>query len=714
MGINQTIRDHGKWVMIVMVGLALGGFIIMDIMTGKGSLWGNSQSVMGSIEGEKIDIREFNSTEQMLYSGGGDSYAQRNALWNYMVEKRLVEKEAENLGLGVGDEELEDLMYGQNLSPIITSRFTDPATGQVNRNRLNEIRQALESGTTDVDPNFLRFWEYQKGEIVKDRLQTKMAELVAKAIYVPSWQAQMIADGDGKTRTAAYVKIPFDAVSDDEVALKEEDYKAYLKAYGWKYKQDEEVRRLQYLVFEVKPTAKDSLKIRQDLEEDMVLFKEASNDTLFIQNHNGTFDGAYYKKSELSPLIADTLFKMPIGEVYGPYIEADQYKAVKLLGRKVVPDSVRARHILIRLDQNSSPEQVSQAFSTIDSLKQLIEEGKASFDSLAVQFGQDGTAVKGGDLGFAGPGQMVKPFNDLIFFEAEPGKLYTITTQFGLHLVEVTDRKYINNEQAVKVGYISRYIVPSQETQKAIQLKALELAESYKKWDELVKAATQKYPDIKVQTSNPVKRNDYFVSGLGGGNASRDLVRWAFGDDSSLEDPQTGDASPVIYRYQHPERLYYEKFVVAGLKGIQKAGMPLLKDVKDEIEPDVVTWKKAQLIAERVKGKSDLSTLAAQFQLQVDTALNVKFSSSSVQGIGQEPKVIAAIFLTPLTQVSGPIIGDSGVFVVKPLEETPVPAMAVDQVRRMQLTSLQSNVRARFMQALRKKANIKDYRANFF
>ncbi len=711
MGINQTIRDHGKWIMVIMVGLALGGFIIMDIMTGQGSLFGNSQAVMGNIEGEKVDIRAFNSTMQMLYRGGGDVYAQRNALWNYMVEKQLVEREAENLGLGVSEEELEELMFGQNLSPIITSRFTDPATGQVDRNRLNQIRQAIESG--EIDPNFLRFWEYQKEEIIKDRLQTKMAELAAKAIYVPTWQAQMIADADSKTRTAAYVKVPLDAIPDEDVALSDEDYKAYLKENGWKYKQDEEVRRISYIVFDVKPSAKDSAEIRQKLQEDMAQFKTAANDTLFIQNHNGVFDGAYYKKGELSPIIADTLFKMPIGEVYGPYVEADQYKAVKLLDRKVVPDSVRARHILIRLDQNSAPQQISQAFNTIDSLKQLIESGQASFDSLAMQFGQDGTALKGGDLGFAAPGQMVKPFNDLIFFDAEPGKLYTITTQFGVHLVEVTDRKYINNEEGVKVGYISRYIEPQKETQRQIELQALELAESYRNWDDLAKAASQN-PNLKIEVSNPLKRNDYFISGLGSGSSSRDLVRWAFGDETDLEEPQPGDVSPVIYRYQHPDRLYYEKFVVAGLKSIRDAGMPKPADVKDEIETDVLNWKKAQIIAERIRGKKELQSIAAEFGLQVDTATNVKFTASSVIGIGQEPKVIAAIFLTPMTQVSDPIIGESGVFVVKPLEENPITTAALDQVRRMQLTSLQSNVRARFMQALRKKARIKDYRANFF
>lgn len=713
MGINQTIRDHFKWVMIIMVGLALGGFIIMDIMAGQGSLFGNSQAVMGKIEGEKVDIRQFNSTEQMLYRGGGDSYAQRNALWNYMVENRIIREEAEELGLGVSDEELEELIYGTDLSPIITSRFTDPATGQVDRARLSQIRQTLESDQA-IDPNFKRFWEYQKGEVVKDRLQTKMMNMVAKAIYIPTWQAQMWADEQAKTRNAAYVKVPLDVIPSTDVTLSDEDYKAYLRENGDKYKQDEEVRRLQYVIFEVKPTAQDSAKILEEITNLKEEFKTTDNDTLFIQNQGGTFDGAYYKRSDLSPFIADTLFKIPVGEVYGPYMEDGQYKIAKLLGRKVIPDSVRARHILIRLDQNSPPELITQAFNTIDSLKQVIESGQAGFDSLAMQFGQDGTATKGGDLGFAAPGQMVKPFNDLIFFEAEPGKLYKVATQFGVHLVEVTDRKYINNDEAVKVGYVSKYIDPGTKTQKKVQSEAMEMAETYRKWEDLEKAVAER-SDLKVELSNPLKRNDFFISGLGSGQASRDMVRWAFGDDPNLDDPGPGDVSPMVYRYQQPERLFYDKFVVVGLKSIQKPGKPKLADVKDDIEEDVLNWKKAQLIAERVKGKSSLEAVAAEFGVKVDTVQGVRFNASSVEGIGQEPKVIAAIFVTPMTQVSEPVIGDNGVFVVKPLEETPNPAPpAIDQVRRLQLTGLQSNVRARFMTALRKNADIKDYRANFF
>ncbi|MDV7399432.1 peptidylprolyl isomerase, partial [Arthrospira platensis SPKY1] len=96
-----------------------------------------------------------------------------------------------------------------------------------------------------------------------------------------------------------------------------------------------------------------------------------------------------------------------------------------MLDRKMIPDSVRSRHILIRADMSNQME-IQQTFLTLDSLRVLINAGVQTFDTLALQFGQDGTASTGGDLGYAAPGQMVKPFNDLIFFQAEPDSLYIV------------------------------------------------------------------------------------------------------------------------------------------------------------------------------------------------------------------------------------------------------------------------------------------------
>ena len=102
----------------------------------------------------------------------------------------------------------------------------------------------------------------------------------------------------------------------------------------------------------------------------------------------------------------------------------------------------------------------------IDSLKRVIESGANSFDSLAVKFSQDpGSGAKGGDLGYTSIGRMVPQFNNLIFYKAEPRKLYKVATQFGIHLVEVTNQQFLSSETSYRVAYLKEAIVPSQETQ---------------------------------------------------------------------------------------------------------------------------------------------------------------------------------------------------------------------------------------------------------
>jgi len=131
MALIQTIRKRGSLILVFMIGLGLIAFIMMDMTSGQQSAFGSNQSVMAEINGNKVDINEFSRVEQMLYgNGGGNIYANREQLWEFYLEKHVVEQEAEAIGLGVSKEELIDLQFGNNLSSIITSRFRDQATGQ--------------------------------------------------------------------------------------------------------------------------------------------------------------------------------------------------------------------------------------------------------------------------------------------------------------------------------------------------------------------------------------------------------------------------------------------------------------------------------------------------------------------------------------------------------------------------------------------------------
>jgi len=710
MALISKIRKH-SWILVVMIALGLGGFVLMDVTNSQGIL-GANRTVMAEIAGDKIDINEFNLLEQTVYgNSGGDPYARRDALWNFYLEKTLLEKEAAALGIGVGKEELLDLQFGNNLSPVISRNFMDPATGQVDRNRILQFKTAIENNT--LDPSIRPFWAYQEKDIIRERLKEKMVNMISKGLYVPTWMAEMIANEQNSKVDFLYARIPFDAIPDTEVALSEEDYEAYLKEHARDYTQKEPIRRVEFVAFDVIPSPADSQQIFAEMVQLTASFAATDDDSLFIQNNFGTIDGAYYKKAEVASTIADTVFRVLKETVIGPYFDAGSYTTVKLLDKKVLPDSVRSRHILIRADMTNQAE-VQQAARTLDSLRVLLNSGVQNFDTLALQFGQDGTAAQGGDLGFAAPNQMVKQFNDLIFFEAEPDSLYIIGTQFGVHLVEVTDRKFINNEEGVRLGFVSKPIIPSEETERRIEQEALLLASENNTLEEL-RAALAGRPELSFQVSEPLTRNAYSIANLNSGQSARNIVRWAFGDNPGYGVPEPGELCKDVFTIQDPDKFYTDKFVVAGLKSIQKAGPPELKAVKEDIEPAVLVEKKAKMILEQLGKPASVQEAAAKFSVQVDTAKTVTFGSSSIPNVGVEPRVVATAFQLEINATSAPIKGNSGVFVISPVYKPAVPtAPNLQLTRRTTGTTLKSQVQTRLIPFLQEEGGVEDYRAKFY
>lgn len=702
MALIGQIRKN-SWILIVMMALASLGVIIMYMSDDRTSLFGGSQYVMGKVNGEKIDWRNFSRMEDVMYSNSSaDPYDRRAYLWNYFIEQTLINKEAEKLGLGVSVTELKGLQFGPSYSPIIQQRFADPATRQVNVEQLNQFKTAIESGNF-TDPQMRSFWAYQEREIIKDRLQSKLGGLVAKALYAPTWMAELGYADLNQRFDMAYVQVPFDELDNAEVSLSDADYAAYLKENAAIYKTKKETRSLQYVAFNVTASAKDSADYQQKIADDLAGFAATEDDSLFVEQRFGFIDGAYYKKDEISEVIADTVFKMAPGSVYGPYLDNGSYMAVKVLDRKVIPDSVRSRHILI---QASNPMELAQAQARVDSLKGVIESGAATFEALAAQFGSDATKDKGGDLDFAGPGMMVKPFNDLIFYEAEQGKLYSVVTQFGVHLVEVTARKFINNQAGIKLAYLSERIMPSEATQGNVKDKAIALMSGNRKLEDLV-AAARKDKNLSIGVTPLLEANAYNIPDLGSGQAGRDMVRWAF-------NAKKGEVSAEVFSFQNPELLTIDKFVLAGLKSIQPVGLPAVENIREEIKQLVINKKKGELLADRLKGL-DLEAAASKFKAQIDTAQSISFGSGFLPNLGAEPKVVATASGLALNKTSQPIIGNSGVFVVQVFNKPEIaPASDYSPTKRSIAASSRGQIPAMLMDALVKKADIKDSRSKFF
>ncbi|MEZ4953853.1 MAG: peptidylprolyl isomerase [Saprospiraceae bacterium] len=723
MALIGKIRQK-KWLLIGSLAAALALFILMLMFDNPNqSFGGSSNTSVGSIAGETIEYQKFNQIHDMLYSGAQtDGFSGRNYLWNYFVDEALVKKEAEEIGLGVSKPELLKLEFGpeQNrLSPVITARYQNQNTRQVDLEQLNQLKDIVTTpGKIDqmikdqqLIGDFKYRWAHQEQEVIKDRLQTKLSNMVSKGMYTPNWMAEMIGESQNKKVDFLYVQVPYDEIENSEVPLEDADYQSYFNENKNKFLQTEETRKVEYVVFDVKPSAQDSADIRAEIAALVPDFRKAEDDSLFVETHLGFIDGAYFKKETLPAEVADTLMSMPIGEVYGPFLTTGSYLAYKVLDRKVIPDSVAARHILRRASDLPS---LQAAQKTIDSLKNVIETGVNTFEEMATAYSEDASnAGKGGDLGTFAPGTMVKEFNDVCFFQAETGNVYSVVTQFGVHLIQVYDKKIISNEPSVRIANISRTIIPSQKTQDEVKEMALKLQEENKDIESLRKAAAAQ--GLTIETSPALKANDFSVGTLGVGQGSRELVRWAFGDSQNVKPGELGDVSPQIYSFQNQGEYHVSKYAVAALQSIVPAGVPSWKDVKSEIEPQVINRKKGELIKSQLSGLTNLQSAANKYGVTVDTATNVTFASAFIQAAGaSEPDVVAEAFKVDLNQVSPPIAGTNGVYVVKPTNKPAAAAPNASIARQSSQQQARVQVAGKLMPSLRKNADIKDNRSRFF
>ncbi len=427
MALIGTIRKN-FWFVLIVLGVALASFVIMDMVGANGPQAGLNPS-MGEVAGTPINYQEFNSAQNALYSNSGaDPYAVQNTLWNFFVEKALVSEEADDLGMKISREELMDLQFGDNLSPVIQQNFRDQ-TGQINRTNLQSFKDAIENGEF-TNPGMRAFWAEQEKQIVKTQLQTKLSQMVSKGIYTPTWMLEESHKGQNATVDFNFVKIPFTQIPDAEVQVTDNDIQNYISSNSALFKKDQETRSASYVVYDVIASPEDSVLRRSESSQLLTGLQSTDNVEQFVTSNQGVLAPIYFSQSELPEGIRDVVPGMNVGDTYGPYLDNGTYSVVRLMDKRTVADSVEARHILRRADQND-PVSVAAAQAYADSLLNVIRSGGNSFAELAKVHSEDqGSGAQGGDLGTFGQGRMVPEFNDYCFYDGDEGDYGTVVTQF--------------------------------------------------------------------------------------------------------------------------------------------------------------------------------------------------------------------------------------------------------------------------------------------
>lgn len=707
MQIIQNIRDKGAPITIVAISLALIAFILMDSKQGGGPTANDS---IGKVNGSAIDQAEFSKKVRLLenqeeqQSGQRPTNARsvqiRDQVWNQIVAERVFYAEAEKLGIEFTSKELETILKSDDQSnPLMQDQsMIDPATGKLDASKLS---QAL----TNIKKMKGEQWDVINAQIIEPQkltsVSTKYFALLNASAYYPTWMEEKDAKEEKTFATISYVQIPYQAISDSAVKVTDADIEKYVQSHKDLFKQ-EAGRMISFVGFSQLPSSADSARTRGVVAALKNDFANETNDKTFLARNTSAidFDTNYVPKSKIQSSYLDSITRLPSGAVYGPYVDNNAFVLAKMIGSRSLPDSVNARHILIATVDNQTGQPLledSVAKNRADSILNAVNTG-ANFAILAFQYSADGSKDKGGDLGTFSYGQMVPEFNKFCF-EKSTGSKGVVRTQFGYHIIEVM--KQTGSSPAYKIGFMAKEIYASEETinkasNEAIKLSAIKDPKKQ-----------QEYLDLnglnKISVPNLIKENDAQIGQLQDG---RQLVRWVF----ESEKGDVSDPMPVD-----------DQFVVATVDKIFKEGTQDVETARALAETAVREEKKAALIIKALGANPTLETAATKYAKEILTAgedSSITFKSQIINAIGNEPKLIGAIFnKTNLNKVAAPVIGRSGVYIVKVntvSEKIADPAEDKVQQRIQQTTALRSSAVANWFEGLRKKATIKDNRSKFF
>jgi peptidyl-prolyl cis-trans isomerase D len=743
MSIIQTIRDRGAKIAVFLIALALIGFILTDYLTGRSSSLFSSGpgTTMGKINGEKINYNDFSRKVDIAEKNKQDNEPLTetvNKLWADEVNRVLVAQECEKLGITVGDKEIQDMIFGAEPHPYIRQFFYGQSNDPYDPSAVSQaINQLNKTGTPEQKAE----WETRKEMAINDRLVQKYKNVIAGSIHYPKWMLEKQNVDNSLLAKLSYVFIPANSLISDsskDLAVSDKEISEFIKKRKEFFTIPDELRSIEYVRFNAIPSQADSTKLFGQMVELKDSFARAKNVEVFLTRNGSAifYDSNYHTKTKTQvPGIDSAFFKIPKDSVYGPYVDASSsqsnYVLAKLLDVRSMPDSVKARHIMVQTADPSTGRIIlddSTAKKRIDSIELALKNG-ARFDSLAKKLSDDkGSGMFGGLLrmptqtgdtsDYFTQGQMVKEFNDSCFM-GKAGDIKKVKTAAGYHLVEILDQRHF--ELNYKIAYMARNIQASEETDQSAANNAFAFAgeaKDYKSFEKTIQ--DKKYQKL---SQNDINEHGYQVADI----ISRDFVREVF----------KADRNKVMKTQTLQDNKKNNVYIVAVVTEINKPGLISVAKARQYVEPELRKIKKAAIIKKEIGTPGSLEAVANALNSKYHPADTIKIATEdslrfnpqrSASRIAGEQRLLGVAF-NPANNgklISEAIIGNSGsVYVAKVDNVTATTVENADvnaQRKAMEAQSRQSILFSfsGFGQqgydpaaVLRKVATIKDYRTKF-
>ncbi|MBR0175031.1 MAG: SurA N-terminal domain-containing protein [Bacteroidales bacterium] len=646
MAVLEKIRVKFGLAISIIIALALLSFII-DPSTLESALHSMSSKYdVGLINGKSIaytdyleDVERYTQINEII-TGTSVQNEQtqqqiRDAAWQELVDKYLFIKNAKAAGITVGEAEILDLTTGANPSPIIAGNaaFMDE-NGSFSADRVRDFVAQIPS---DESGRLQLYWNYLQNTLNTQQYYAKYGSIFNASTYQNALEKNLNIAQNNTTANVDYVYVSYPFTPDSTVKVAPAEVKKYYKEHQAFFRQTAS-RDIEYVVFEVTPSAEDVSATNEKFAEAYSEFGSAENIKNFLlKNSDRQLSNYWYKAGELNSINADVnefVFNGK-GSVSPIISDGDTFYAVRVMESKLVSDSVYVKHILL---------QGTNAGKTADSLVNVVRKG-GNFSALAAEFSVDQNSAADGELGNIGwmtQTYMIPGFESVI--TAPVNQPMVLKTQYGTHVVVVS--KVTAPHMKKQVAILEKTAVPSKETTNSVYAQANKFATIAGQTAAGYAAAvdTMKVYSHKLNITEA-------TSSYGSIENAKEVTRWAF-------DNKVGKASNII-------TVNNKYFFIAEVTGAHKEGVKPLNEVSSSIESQLFVKKMAEAKKAEVAGKIEGCTTLQEVADKLEASITSEPSLSLAPMGGRvDPGLAGAVYTAEEGKLTGPVAGAYGTYVL--------------------------------------------------